>query len=154
MNLSTQKRLAAQVLKCSEKRIVLNQESVDEIQEAITKQDIRKLIIEGAITKKPVVGVSRVRANKRLVQRRRGRQQGMGTKKGTHNAREKRKVTWMNRVRAQRKLLEGLRDEESITRETYRDLYRKSKGGYFRSRRHINLYLDEQKLRVVSDGKK
>jgi hypothetical protein len=34
-------------------------------------------------------------------------------------------------------------EKNIITKLAYRELYLKSKGGYFRSRRHIKLYLDE-----------
>lgn len=147
MNLSTQKRLAASLLKCSEKRVVFDEEALESIAESITKEDIRQLISEGAISKKPVRGISRVRANKRLTQRRKGRQKGAGTHKGTRNARLPHKQAWMTKIRAQRKHLSELLEKETISSETYRDLYRKAKGGFFRSKRHINLFIDEHNLR-------
>ena len=146
MKLDTQKRLAASVMKCSEKRIRFDEEALESISEAITKEDIRDLIREGSITKLPVVGQSRVRANKRLVQKRKGRQKGPGSLKGKRTARLPRKEEWMNKVRAQRKHLAQLRDEETISKQTFRDLYGKSKGGFFRSKRHITLYIQEQNL--------
>ena len=146
MKLDTQKRLAASVMKCSEKRIRFDEEALESISEAITKEDIRDLLREGSITKLPVVGQSRVRANKRLVQKRKGRQKGPGSLKGKRTARLPRKEEWMNKVRAQRKHLAQLRDEETISKQTFRDLYGKSKGGFFRSKRHITLYIQEQNL--------
>lgn len=151
MNLSTQRRLAAAVLKCSEKRVRFDEEALESISEAITKEDIRELVREGAITKVPVRGISRVRANKRLVQRRKGRQRGQGSNKGTRNARAPSKQVWMNRIRAQRKLLSELREKNEIDQTAYRELYKKAKGGFFRSRRHINLYIDENDMRQT-DG--
>ncbi len=147
MKLTTQKRLAAQVLKCSAKRIRFDEERLEDISEAITKQDIRVLIKEKAITKEQETGISRVRANKRRVQRRKGRQQGTGTRKGTRNARAPRKDTWMLRIRAQRQHLRDLRENRTISDESFRDLYAKAKGGFFRSRRHINLYIEEHSMR-------
>lgn len=147
MNLTTQKRLAASILKCSEKRVVFDTEALESIAESITKEDIRQLIKEGVITKTPVKGISRVRANKRLVQRRKGRQQGSGTRKGTRNARLPHKEAWMNKIRAQRKHLFDLREQEIISGSDFRNLYRKAKGGFFRSKRHINLFIDEHNMR-------
>ena len=74
MKLRIQKRLAAQILKCSEKRILFDSSRLDEIKEAITKADIRGLIAIKAITKKPVKGISKVRVRKRKRQRSKGRQ--------------------------------------------------------------------------------
>lgn len=146
MKLDTQRRLAASVFGCSKKRVRFDEESLESISEAITKQDIRDLINQGVIKKLPMVGQSRVRANKRLVQRRKGRQSGPGSRKGKRTARLPRKQDWITRVRAQRKHLRELRDEEAISSETFRSLYNKSKGGFFRSKRHISLYIQENNL--------
>ena len=147
MKLDTQKRIAADVLKCSTKRVRFDPEALESISEAITKEDIRVLIKDGAIQKQPVKGQSRVRANKRLVQKRKGRRSGPGSHKGKKTARLPSKKDWMNRVRAQRNLLKDLRESGEISRKDYRDLYAKSKGGFFRSRRHINLFIDEHNMR-------
>jgi large subunit ribosomal protein L19e len=58
MNLKVQKRIAAEILKCSPKRVTFDTESLDEIKEAITKEDLRGLISSGAIAKKSAKGVS------------------------------------------------------------------------------------------------
>lgn len=147
MKLTTQKRLAASLLKCSEKRVVFDETALESIAESITKQDIRQLIDEGVISKKPVKGISRSRANKRLSQRRKGRQQGSGSRKGTRNARLPHKQAWMDKIRSQRKHLLLLREQKVISGTDYRNLYRKAKGGFFRSQRHINLFIDEHDMR-------
>ncbi len=151
MKLNTQKRLAAAVMNCSEKRVLFDQDAVESISEAITKEDIRQLVNEGVITKKPVRGISRVRANKILVQKRKGRRKGAGSHKGKRTARLPAKEAWMNKIRAQRGLLSTLRSEEAISQKDYRDLYNKAKGGFFRSKRHINLYIDEHNMRKTND---
>ena len=146
MKLRLQKRLAGDVLKCSEKKVVFDTERLEDIKEAITKMDIRALVGEGAISKKPTKGVSRVRARKTLVQKRKGKRKGAGSKKGKRTARLSKKDSWMKRIRIQRKFLKELKDKELISRKNYRVLIRKSKGGFFRSKRHIKLYLEERKL--------
>ncbi|MBW2988972.1 50S ribosomal protein L19e [Candidatus Woesearchaeota archaeon] len=143
MKLNKRKRLAAQILKCSKKRIRLDQDRLEEIKESITKADIRSLIKDKAISKVHVKGVSRGRARKRLVQKRKGKQKGMGSIRGSRGARIPKKKEWMNKIRSQRKLLKELKEKKIIDNATYKDIYLRSKGGFFRSRRHIKLYLEE-----------
>ena len=143
MDLSNQKRLAADLCKCSIKRIRFDEDRLEDIKEAITKVDIRGLINDRAIIKLPARGVSRSRARKRLVQRRKGKQQGAGSRKGSRGARLPAKREWINKIRAQRQLLNALK-VKTIDKKLYRELYLKSKGGFFRSKRHIKIYLDER----------
>jgi large subunit ribosomal protein L19e len=153
MKLNVQKRLAAQILGCSEKRISFDPAELEEIKDAITKKDIRRLIGDGIITARQVQGISRGRAKQRHVQRRKGLREGDGRRKGTANARLSRKRTWINAIRTQRTFLKELKDKELITQETFTGTYRKAKGGYFRSRRHIKLYLEENRLIHKADKK-
>lgn len=146
MKLKVQKRLAAQVLGCSQKRVWFDSERFEELKEAITKVDIRSLIKDNAIKMKPVKGVSKARARKRREQRRKGRQRGSGSRKGKKGARLSKKTRRKNNMRTQRSLLKELVTKKIIEPATYRNLYLKSKGGFFRSRRHIKLYIDEHKL--------
>lgn len=152
MNLKTQKRIAADVLKASGKRVWFNALNFVDIKEAITKQDIKKLIGKGIIRVKPKEGVSRGRARKILSQKQKGRRKGVGSRKGKSTARLGSKETWMNAIRAQRKLLTVLKEKGVISVKVYQDLRSKSKGGFFRSRRHIHLYLKDRGL--VQNGKK
>lgn len=146
MILTSQRRIASQLLKCGENRVWLDPARIPEISEAITKADIRKLINDLAIQKKPEQGQSKFRARKRLTQKRKGRQQGPGTRKGTRHARIDRKDLWMLKTRSQREFAKELRDKQLIPNAVYHDVYKKVKGGFFRSIRHIKLYLDERSL--------
>ena len=146
MKLKSQKRLASQILKCSEKRIVFDSSRLEDIKEAITKADIRGLVSNKVITRKPIKGVSKVRARKRKEQKRKGRQKGFGSKKGKRGARLPKKKAWMAKVRIQRNFIKHLRDKKAIKKEDYQNIYLKIKGGFFRSKRHIKLYLKEQGL--------
>ena len=141
-----QRRLAARVLKCGSGRVRFDESKLDEIKKAITAFDIRRLANQGVIRKVQAQGVSRARAKKRTAQRRKGRQSGHGSRKGASGARQKPKRTWVLGVRAQRALLQTLREGALISKETFKDLYRKVKGGYFRSRNHIKIYLRDHKL--------
>lgn len=142
--LRSRKRLAASVLKCSPKRVKLDSSRLEDIEKAITKFDIRMLIAEKAITETPKRSPSRGRARKRIIQKRKGRRQGEGTRKGKATARLPKKKAWMNKVRIMRAFLKELRDKELITSSEYRMLYGKVKGGFFRSKRHIKMFIDEQ----------
>lgn len=151
--MKTQKRLAASVLKTSPYKIKFSQSRLADIKEAITKSDIRMLVSEKAIKKDAVKGISRVRANKLKVQKSKDLRKGPGSREGKKTARLSKKKNWMNKVRSQRKLLAELKEKSKISNATYRELYYKSKGGYFRSRRHILLHLTEKELFVGGSDK-
>jgi len=80
-------------------------------------------------------------------QKEKGRRKGHGSRKGTKEARGRRKVRWMNSVRAQRALLTELKKKypERIKELGYRKLYRMIKGGYFKSRAHLEKFVKEVK---------
>ena len=153
MTLKSQKRIASQLLKVGVNRVWFDPERLIEIKEAITKADIRSLIKDLAIQIRPFTGNSRFRIRKILVQKRKGRKQGKGSRKGKRTSRLSSKQEWMNRLRAQRYLIKELKESDMINNNTYKDVYRKSKGGFFRSKRHIMLYLNENKL-ISKNGKK
>jgi len=96
-------------------------------------------------------GNSRGRFRAKLLQKRKGRMSGPGSKKGPLTARLGKKRVWINRIRAQRDLFNELIAGENISRDTYKHLRTRAKGGFFRSKRHIMLYLTEHALWV---GKK
>lgn len=146
MKLTNQKRLAAQIFKGSVKRVKFDPEKIQDIKEAITKYDIKALIENGSITQIPKRGVSRGRARKTHDQRLKGRQRGHGSRKGKKTARSPSKQDWMNRIRLIRGFLAELKEKQLITNQTFRELYLKSKGGFFRSKRHLQIYITENKL--------
>jgi len=146
MKLKVQKRLAAQLFKASPKRVWFDEERLDDIKEAITKQDIKRVIAEGAIRLKPIKSISRGRIRLNKIQKSGGKRKGHGSRKGGAQARHPGKDVWMAKIRVQRAFLKVLRDKAFISRHDYRDLYLKSKGGFFRSRRHIKIYLEEHNI--------
>jgi len=139
-----QKRLAAEIMKCSPKKVQFDTDRLSDVKEAITKADIRAMIKQGVIKAKPVRGVSKVRAKKIKQQKRKGRQKGSGSRKGKFSARADPKLVWMRTVRAQRKFLKELKDKDILVQGSFWELYRKSKGGFFRSIRHIKLFIKEK----------
>lgn len=152
MKLDVQKRIAAKVLGCSPKRVVFDQARLTEIKEAITKADVRALIIDKFVYKKQKKGVSGSRAKKIKIQKTKGKRKGHGSRKGRAKARTPKKMEWMNRIRLQREVLRNLREKKLIDNETFWSLYKKCKGGFFRSKRHLKLYIEEQEL--IKESKK
>lgn len=152
MNLKTKKSIASKVLKCSPKRVKLDTDSLEKIGEAITRSDIKALISKSRITKVKAVGVSRVRAKARASQKKKGRSRGQGLRRGKATARQPAKATWMNKIRLLRDLLFHLREDGKLSNKDFRELYLKCKGGYFRSKRHLKLYIDEKELIVKKDN--
>ncbi|MFP4005885.1 MAG: 50S ribosomal protein L19e [Candidatus Hadarchaeia archaeon] len=152
MNLENQKRMAAELLKVGKERVWIDPERNSEVSTAITKADIRQLINDNAIKAKPKKSVSRVRARKKHDQESKGRRSGPGRRKGSKGGRKPKKKEWMGKVRALRDELRNLRDEGTIDSSLYRDLYKRVKGGSFRSRAHLRNYLKERGLLGEEDG--
>ncbi len=146
MDLSIQKRLAAEVLGVGESRIWIDPARIEDVEGAVTKEEIRKLIKEGVIRVKPVKGNSRARWRERHEKRKKGRRRGPGKRKGAKTARLSKKEAWMNTIRKIRRYLRYLRDHGVIDRRTYRRLYMLAKGGTFRSLSSLKTYMKEQGL--------
>ena len=144
--LKMQRRIAAELLKCGENRIWIDPERVDDVASAITREDIRRLIKEGVIKKKPVKGQSRYRARIRHEQKKKGRHRGPGSRKGKKTARMGKKEVWIKTIRALRKELRKLKEQKKIDRKTYRMLYIRAKGGQFKSKHQLYLFLEEHGL--------
>jgi len=144
--LDVQRRLAAQILKCGKNRIRFDTDRLDDIKEAITKADLRLLISNGAISKKRLLNTSKFWIRKRNKQKSYNRRKGFGSRKGKKTARLKSKRSWINKIRLQRRFIKSLRDKDIITQIAFHELYMKSKGGFFRSLRHLQLYTKEREL--------
>lgn len=141
MNLRNQRRMAASILKCGENRIWISPKNIEEVQEMITRVDIRAAIAKNWIQKKPIAGQSRARARHHRRQRDKGRRRGAGSRKGGTNARDPRKNRWIRTIRPIRAYLRALRDEGLIDARTYRSYYRQAKGGMFKGRAHLEQHL-------------
>ena len=144
--MKNQKKLAASVLGISKKRVKLDVTKLDEIKEAITKNDIRHLINNKVIQGKPEKGISKGRTRLAKLQKKKGRRVSQGSRKGTFKARNPKKKMWMNKIRLQRNILKAMKTKGHITSKIFQEIYRKAKGGYFRSKRHLKLYLQERDL--------
>ncbi len=153
MNLTSQKNIAARVLKCGRSRVWFDPSRIADISEAITSADIRRLINDGVIKKMPKKGLSSFRRKKVAEQKKKGRRRNKGSIKGGAKTRLDRKKAWIQKIRALRKMAKELKSNSKIDNRIYRDIYRKSKSGLFRSRSHLMTYLERNNL-VKKDEKK
>jgi len=140
---SSQRRIAAEILKVGETKIWIDPEHREEIKNAITRADIKKMISHGYIKKRP----DKIRIKKME----KAKKQGVGSRKGKKGARLPKKRKWINTIRPLRRMLKELRDEKKIDEKNYRRLYMLAKGGVFRSRTHLKLYLKQRG--IVEDAK-
>ncbi|MFQ5908063.1 MAG: 50S ribosomal protein L19e [Thermoplasmata archaeon] len=144
MNLTNQRRMAADILKCGAHRVWIDPNRMDEVADAITRDDVRAVISAGLVRKLPVAGQSRGRTRYMARQRRKGRRRGPGRRKGARGARDPKKRRWIRTIRAQRDVLRGYRDDGRLAPGDYRRLYLRAKGGMYRSRSHLEQQLQAE----------
>ncbi len=132
--LALQKRIAASILKIGQNRVWFDPFRINDIREAITKEDIRVLIKEKAIKRKPVIGVKRRAGKIRQKRKRKGRGRGPGRKRKIV---KKRKKEYIIKIKNLRKYIQTLKQENIISTKESRKLMRLSKAGMFKSKKDI-----------------
>ncbi|MDY6777763.1 MAG: 50S ribosomal protein L19e [Candidatus Nanohaloarchaea archaeon] len=143
MDLRSQKKMASDVLGVGKNRVWIDPDRMDEVEDAITKQDIRNLVESGVIQKKDKQGTSRGRARRKQEQKEKGRQKGHGNRKGGKEGRKSSKDEWKEKIRALREELKRMRDEDELESSEYRELYNMAKGGFFRNTKHMQIYIEK-----------
>jgi large subunit ribosomal protein L19e len=141
LNLRNKKRLAASILNVGASRVWINPEYLGDVETAITRDDIRRLIREKVIRRLPPESQSRARARVLAAKKKEGLRRGPGSKTSSKYAVVKRKEVWMSKIRALRRRLRALRERRTITISTYRKLYLMAKGGAFDSVAELNRYI-------------
>jgi large subunit ribosomal protein L19e len=145
-NLSSQRRLAAQILKIGQNRVWIDPERMDDVEGAITREEVKKLIHEKVIVSLPEKGVSRSRAKVIRGKKRVGRRKGAGSRTGSSHAKISKKEAWMSKIRSLRKKLRELKASRVITESTYRKVYAIAGSGKFASVAELERYLKANDL--------
>jgi large subunit ribosomal protein L19e len=133
-----QRRSAADILKVGKSRVWLDPTKREEIDKAITRIDVKKLIKKGYIKALPE---KLHRPKERSKRRKRA-----GSRKGKKFSVVSRKRRWVSVVRALRGMLKQLKVSGQIDNKTYRQLRKLVKGGMFRSRSHLKTYMEQHDL--------
>jgi large subunit ribosomal protein L19e len=145
-DLAGQRRLAARILKIGKNRVWINPERMDDVEGAITRQEVRKLIHEKIIVSLPEQGVSRSRAKVIRAKKLKGRRSGPGSIKGAAHAKVTQKEAWMIKIRSLRRKLRELKARKVIAETTYTQYYRMAGSGRFESIADLERYLKAHDL--------
>lgn len=132
-NLTSQRRLASKIMKTGKNRVWIDPQRIDDVESAITREEVRKLVHEKVITATPIKGVSRGRAKIIQAKKRQGRRKGPGSRSGTPKAVISKKQAWMTKIRSLRRKLRDLKAKRTITESNYRELYMIAGSGRFES---------------------
>jgi large subunit ribosomal protein L19e len=134
MNLAKKKLIAQKVLKIGKKRIMFVPSRLDEIKEALTKQDIRDLKEEGAIIIKEPKG--RKKNTKRKNKR------GPGKIKKTINTQKREYVIITRKLRG---YVAEMKRKKIISTEEAKDIRKKIRNRQFKNQTHLKDYIKEIK---------
>ena len=140
-NLTSQRRLASQILKVGQNRVWIDPDRTDDVEGAITREEVRKLIHEKIIQASQITGVSRGRAKTVKEKKRVGRRKGPGSYTGSGYATVSKKEAWMAKVRSLRRKLRELKAGRVIAETTYTQIYRMIGSGRFESIADLERYL-------------
>jgi len=130
MNLSKKKILAARTLKVGKARVVFLKSRLNEIKEAITKQDIRDLKKEGAISVKEIKG--------------RRKSPSKSKKRSTGNIRKKvnkRKQEYVILTRKLRRYVAEMKKQGKLSDKEIKETRNKIRNRIFKSKAHLKEHI-------------
>ena len=131
MKLDLKKNLAANTLGVGKSKVVFNTDRLEEIKEAITRQDIKDLVSSGAIMVKENKG------RRKNVKRKHRRRQGSIKKKV-----KRKKQEYVKTVRKLRNYLGELVKHGTLDKEKNRELRKQIRNRRFRSKRQLKEHLE------------
>ena len=142
VNLKAKKRLASRVTGVGVHRIKFDGDHLDDVADAITRENIRSLITANTIKIKSFTGTSRGRAQTKKSQKnKRGTTQG--SKQGRKGARVGKKEVYVAKVRSLRRLLKIAKDRKELTNPEFWALYKKVGGNTVRNKAHLRTLMEE-----------
>jgi len=142
VNLKTKRRLVARILGVGANRIKFDSEYLDDVADAITRDNIRSLLTANIIEVRPIKGTSKGRAHHKKSQRRkRGTKQG--SKKGAKGTRIGKKQVYVRKIKALRHRLRVSKGRKEITNQDYWKLYRQVGGNQVRNTAHLRTLIEE-----------
>ena len=142
VNLRAKKRLASRVTGVGVHRIKFDSDHLDDVADAITRENIRSLITANTIQIRSFTGTSRGRAQTKKDQKnKRGTTQG--SKQGRKGARVGKKEVYVAKVRSLRRLLKIAKDRNEITNPEFWSLYKKVGGNTVRNKAHLRQLIEE-----------
>ena len=128
MNLSKKKELAARTLRVGKERIVFVKSRLEEVKEAITKQDIRDLRKDKAILIKEILGRKKKKRKK---------------KRSVGNIRKKvktRKKDYVTLTRKLRDYVRELKKQGKLSLKEVKEIRKRIRNKNFRSKAHLREY--------------
>jgi len=130
MNLAKKKALAVKTLKVGKGRIVFVNSRLNDIKEAITKQDIKDLQKDGAIIVKAVKG------RKKVLKKSKNKSPGNVRKKVN-----KRKKEYVIMTRKLRRYVAEMKEQGKLSQEKVKDIRNKIRNKMFKSKAHLKEYI-------------
>ena len=130
MKLDKKKALAAKIFKVGKDRIVFLEPRLEEIKEAITKDDIRSLKADGAIM------IKEIKARRSQPKRKAKRSPGNIRKRAKDSKRE-----YMTLTRKFRSHVAKLKEKKVLDRDEVKDLRNKIRNRYFKSQAQLREYI-------------
>ena len=143
VNLKAKKLLGSRIVGVGVNRVRFDSEHLDDVADAITRDDIRSLITANTISIKSFKGTSRGRAKTKKIQKSK-RGTGQGSKKGRKGARVGKKAVYVKKVRSLRYILKIAKDRKEIDNKIFKSIYKKIGGNTIRNRAHLRTVISEE----------
>lgn len=142
VNLRTKRQLVSRILGVGVDRVKFDPTYLDDVADAITRDNIRSLITANVIEIRPIKGTSKGRAHFKKAQRKK-RGTKHGSRKGSRGARVGKKEVYVKRIRAMRHQLKVSKARKEIANVSYWKLYKQVNGNQVRNLAHLRSLIEE-----------